>query len=118
MIVEKNEEVSDEFPSQIGEHHVEYLDNQELIDHYRKVRKKFSLLIISSMGNDGDRLTIIVNQQWFSYSERRKINFWAPWVRFTIFNAFYEISDWSKVVFRYDCQLQKYVIESVKLGGI
>jgi hypothetical protein len=103
LIVQKNDDIIGNFPSQLGEYRVEYLDAQGLVDRYRKIRKGLPILIAHPMKNERERLKISFTFHWVSYKKRVLI---------------YETSDWSDVYFRYDCETREYVIDEVKLGGI
>jgi hypothetical protein len=103
MIVQKNRDITGGLPSQLGDYRVEYLEPQELIDRYKKLRKEFAILVAYPMVNEGERLEITFNVYWISYKKR---------------SLGYALSDWSKVYFRYECDKREYVIDEVKLGGI
>jgi hypothetical protein len=103
LLVEKDVEVTDGLPTQMGDYHVEYLDHQALIDRYKKLRKEFPVLRIHPIQSDGTRLKIQVSVSYFSYKKQRLL---------------FGFSDWSDVEFGYDCEKQKYIVSSVKLGGI
>ena len=103
MIVEKNREITEGLPSQLGEYRVEYLDSQGLIDRYRKLRKPFAILVSHPLKNDDSRLEVSFTVHWFSYGKGQSL---------------YAFSDWSNVYFRYDCEKREYVIDEVNLGGI
>lgn len=53
MTVEKNRNITEGLPSQFGDYRVEYLEPQELIDRYKRVRKEFALLVAFPMVNEG-----------------------------------------------------------------
>jgi hypothetical protein len=55
------------------------------------------------MQNEGARLKIEVSVSYVEYRKRRFL---------------LALSDWSDVEFRYDCEKQKYIVSTVKLGGI
>jgi hypothetical protein len=103
MLVEKDPEITDGIPSQLEDFRVEYLDNRDLINRCRKVRRGFSILTIHPIQNDGGRLKIRVSVAWAKYEKGKLI---------------LGFSDWSDVEFRFDCEMQKFVISGVKLGGI
>lgn len=103
VIVEEYSEITDTMPHQIEDFHVEYLDHKGLIDRYKKLHKEYSILIVSPMKNEGQRLKITISNDWIKYPKRR---------------LWYGVSDWSIVYFRYDCAKQVYVVDEVKLGGI
>lgn len=103
MIVETNRNITVGLPSQLGNYRVEYLERQELIDRYKRLRKEFAILVAYPMVNEGERLQITFNVYWISY-KKSSLN--------------YALSDWSKVYFRYECDKREYVVDEVKLGGI
>jgi hypothetical protein len=103
MIVEKDQNITDELPTAFQDHSIEYLDDQELIGRYRKLKNSFEILRIGPMRNEGTVFKIVVSTYWVSYKKRR---------------LEFAYSDWSDVQFRYDCEQGEFVITSVKLGGI
>ena len=103
MLVEKDPEITDRLPSQLGDYRVQYLDKRAQIDRYKKLRKAFPILRIHPMQNEGARLEIEVSVSYFTHEKRR-------WL--------FAVSDWSDVEFHYDCEKQKFVVSAVKLGGI
>jgi hypothetical protein len=103
VLVEQVPDITDGLPSQFGEYHVEYLDQQAQIERYRKLRKQFSILRIHPIEDEGSRLKIVVSDSYLTYKNNR---------------VMYGVSDWSSVEFRYDCATQSFVISKVKLGGI
>jgi hypothetical protein len=103
MPVKKDPEITDDLPSEVGDFHVEYLDQQALTSRYKARHKEFSVLVIHPMRNEGPHLKIQVSLSWAMY--------WKG-------NVALAISDWSDVEFSYDCEKHTYVVSSVKLGGI
>jgi hypothetical protein len=103
MIAMKNPEITNDLPSQFGDHRVEYMDKRALIEKHRTLRKDFSVLEVHPLRNEGTRLRIQVSLSWIEYKKNR---------------LQVGISAWSDVEFQYDCDNQRYVISSVKLGGI
>jgi len=103
VIVRKDPELTGGLPSEFGEHHVEYPDNQTLIEKYNTLKKEFAVLAIHPMRNEGTHLRIQVSTSWVEYKRK---------------GLWFGISDWSDVEFQHDCDKQTYVISSVKLGGI
>jgi hypothetical protein len=103
MLVQRDPEVTDDLPGQSGDYHVEYLDAQQMIARYKRLRKDFSILKIHPMTNDGATLKIIVSEYWVSFHHGR---------------LSLGLSDWSEVKFRFDSETQKFVLSAIKLGGI
>lgn len=103
MYVEKDPPITDRLPSNFGDYRVEFLDLKAQADLYKKVRKEFALLKIYPIQNLGPRLELTINVYYFSFRKHK----WT-----------YGLSDWSTVEFRFDCDKQKFVVSSVKLGGI
>jgi hypothetical protein len=103
MLAEKDPEITNGLPSQLGEFRVEFLADQQQKERYHQLRKGYSILRIRPIQNDGSTLRIEVS---------------VSYVRFEKGKFTRGVSDWSDVEFRYDCEQQKYVITSIKLGGI
>jgi hypothetical protein len=103
MIVEKQAELTDNLPGQVGEAQIEYLDRQGLIERAQKLKKAYLILVGHPMKTEGKRVKISFTTHWITYGKRRLT---------------YAVSDWSNVYFRYDCEQEKYVIDEVNLGGI
>jgi len=103
MLVKKDPEITNDLPSQFGDHQVEFLDEQELIGRYKTLHKEFPVLVMGSLHNSGPRLKIQVSVYWVGLRKNRLI---------------LGFSDWSVVEFQYDCQKQAYTISDIKLGGI
>ena len=102
MIVEKDD-VTESLPDSLGEYRVDYLDEDELVARYRKLRKEFAVLRIHPIKNEGAKFRINIALYWFSY-KKETLN--------------YALSDWSDVEFHYDCEKKKWMIDEVKLGGV
>ena len=103
MLMRKNPEITDDLPTKFGDHEVEYLDDQALVERRKTLKKDFSVLEIHPARNRGPQLKIQVSVSWVEYQGGRLV---------------FAISDWSDVEFRYDCVKQAYTISAVKLGGI
>lgn len=96
-------EITDGLPTESGEYHVEYLDPKAQKERFQRLRKRYAILKIDPVQDEGSQLKIVVS---VSYVSRRKKAF------------VYEFSDWSDVKFRFDCEKQEFVISSIELGGI
>jgi hypothetical protein len=103
MMVERNLYITGGLPAQSGDYRVEYLDPEQLVDRYQKLRKEFPILRASPMVNEGQRVRVSFTLCFFSYVKRRLT---------------YALSDWSDVYFRYDCEKKQFVIDEVVLGGV
>jgi hypothetical protein len=66
MIVQKNRDITEGLPSQLGVYHVEYLDSEGLIDRYKKLRKDFAILVAypwtTKTGRDYESLSTLLDQ--------------------------------------------------------
>jgi uncharacterized protein (DUF4213/DUF364 family) len=102
-IVQYTFEITDDLPSQFGEHRVEYLGYQELRDRYKKLREDFNVMQIHPMKIENGKLKIGITVHTFNYKKGS-------------YN--YGLHDWSKVFFRFDCEKKEYIVDDVKLGGI
>jgi len=103
MLVLKDPVITDDLPTMFKDHSIEFVDDQELIDRYRKLNKSFAVLRIDPIRNKDNALEVVISTDWFSYKENR---------------LEFAYSDWSAVEFRYDCKRGAFVTSSVKLGGI
>ena len=103
MRVEKAPGITDGLPNKVGDFSVEFLDRQEEVARYKRQRKGFSILGISPMQNHGAELEITISVYYVRFAKGRLLS---------------GLSDWSTVTFHYDPEAQKFVIASVKLGGI
>ena len=102
-IVEYNLFLTQKLPTQIGEYRIEYLNGDELVARYKKLRKPFPILSMRPMVNEEGVLRISLLDYWFSYEKRS--------LRFSLeggCNAF----------FRYDCEQKAFVLDKVDLWGI
>jgi hypothetical protein len=103
LIVEKDPLITDDLPTEFENHFVEYLDNQGLVERYKKLGKSYAVLVIRPIRNEGATLKIALVVYWVSYKKRR---------------LQLGLSDWGEVEFRYDCDKQQFIVSSLKLGGI
>jgi hypothetical protein len=103
VIVEANYEFTPKLPAQVGEHTIEYLDYQGLVDRCHRLRKEFSIYVIHAVQNEGTHLKINITVHWMNFKKKRLI---------------YSLEGGTSVTFRYDCEKQAFVIDSVKSRGI
>jgi len=103
MLVERDLTITKDLPEQFGDRRVEYLETQDVVAKCKQLRKPFAILRIFPMNNVGPRLKITINVYWASY-KKGKLEL--------------ALSDWSEVELNYNCDEQKFVISTVKLGGI
>jgi hypothetical protein len=103
MIVRKDPNLTDGLPTAFEDHSVEYLDDHELIDRYRRLKNSFAVLEIVPIRNQGTALKVVVSTSWFTFKKN---------------HLMFGRSDWSDVEFRYDCEQGAFIISSIKLGGI
>lgn len=103
VTVERNIEINSGFPEQIKSFRIKYLDGQGLVKRYKEKKEEFPIIVIRSMGNEGNRIVVNLADYWISYKEN---------------NLNYSLEGGSKVIFRYDCHKGEYVIEKVELWGV
>lgn len=103
LVAKQWPEITAKLPTQFGTHHVEYLDDGALINKYKTLGKEFSVLEIHPIQNAGPLLRVQVSVAWIKYKSGRLL---------------FQLSDWSDVEFKYDCEKHAYIISNVKLGGI
>ena len=102
-IVEHNIFLTQKLPAQIGEYRIEYLNGDELVAKYKRLRKRFPILSMRPMVNEGGMLRIGLADYWFSY-EKRALTF--------------SLEGGCNVFFRYDCEQRVHVIDKVDLWGV
>ena len=102
-IVEYNLFLTPKLPTQIGEYRIEYLNGDELIARYKRLRKSFPILSMRPMENEEGLLRIGLADYWFSY-EKRSLNF--------------SLEGGCNVYFRFDCEQKLHVIDRVDLWGV
>lgn len=103
VIVKADPSITDGLPTEFEGHHAEYLDTAAQIDRFRKLGKSFAILEIHPAQASGSQLQVTISVSYVNYKHRRLM---------------YGVSDWSDVAFRFDCDKQAFVVDSVKLGGI
>jgi hypothetical protein len=103
MIVQEDPLITKGLPTEFGNHFVEYLDSQALVERFKKSGKPYAALVIQPMQNEGKTLKIAVVVYWISHNKG---------------HLQLGLSDWSNVELHYDCDKQQFIVSSVKLGGI
>ena len=104
VLVERDAGITDGLPEQFGDYHFEYLDDGQLTAKYKKLRKQFPILKVHPANPANPTGSLLrVSVYWVSY-EKGKLKF--------------GLSDWSEVIFRFDCEKRTDVVAKVKLGGI
>ncbi len=103
VIVQQDTFITGHLPSMLGDSRIQYLDHDQLIARFKKLKKCFSSLVIQPAEIDNDRIKVTVTVYWISYKKRM---------------LQCALSDWSTAYFRFDCNERKYVFDKVELGGI
>ena len=103
LIVCSDESVSEEFPIEVDGQSFEYLSKEALLSRRQTSKKDFRVLIVNPAKIDGSKLKVVV--------EQRSVTFYDN-------NPALSISDWAAVFFRFDCVQNRFVLDSVKVGGI
>lgn len=98
-----NPDITEGLPTSFGPHHVEYLDPKALAEVYKRAGKEFAVLELHPAFSDRSDLKINISVSWYSFKHRR---------------AQFAVSDWSDVIFAFDCAQQRFVVARVELGGI
>ena len=102
-IVEYNLFLTEKLPTQIGEYRIEYLNGDELVARYKRLRKAFPILSMRPMVSEDGMLKIGLADYWFS-SEKRSLT--------------YSLEGGCNVFFRYDCEKKMFVLDKVDLWGV
>ena len=113
IVVQSFPDITATMPRLVGDTHVEYLDDQGLIDRFKRVRKAFQIFQIHPMIVEGARVKVRFSLPWFQYGGRR----WIPFL-YDRRSLLFGYSDWSVVYFRLDQETRRYVVDEVRIGGI
>jgi len=103
IIVQRDRFITGDLPSVLGNSRIQYLNHDQLIERFKKLKKEFSSLVIQPAEIEGARVKVTVTVYWISY-KKGMLQF--------------DLSDWSTAYFRFDCEKRKFVLEKVELGGI
>ena len=103
MIVKRDDFITSHLPSAHGNCNIEYLDDKQLIERYKKVKLDYPVLVIRPAVVKEARLAVTITVYWVSYKKGM--------LRFAL-------SDWSITYFRFDCEKRAFIQDKVKLGGI
>ena len=82
---------------------LEYLTVDELRDRYRTLKHEFPVFVMRPIASEGDGLVVGFTRYWFTATKKSN-NF--------------GLEGGYRVVLRYDCSQNTYVVESAKLWGI
>jgi hypothetical protein len=102
-IVVQEDDTTYKLPTRQGDYSVEYLNDGKLRVRRESLGKKFASLKVFPLRNHDADLTIQVTVYWVGLKKGKLM---------------FEVSAWSDVTFRYDCEKREFVVAEVKLGGI
>ena len=103
VIIQNDIQLNNGFPRRIGAVQVEYLSLAELRDRFRSLKHEIPVFVMRPMANENNRLVIGFARYWFSATKRS--------------NSF-ALEGGYRVVLRYDCSQNDFVIDSTTLWGI
>ena len=103
VLVLKDDQLNKGFPGQVGDIVVEFVTQEDLAKRYRSLKHDIPVFIMRPISNDGDHLVVAFTRYWFSVEKRTHV---------------LSLEGGYRVVLRYDCSTQGYVVESAKLWGI
>jgi hypothetical protein len=103
VIVQRDNQLNAGFPSQIGGVKLEYLTAGELRDRHRTLKHEFPVFVMRPIANEGDRLVVGFTRYWFTATKKSN--------NFALEGGY-------RVVLRYDCSQNNFVVESATLWGI
>lgn len=103
VIIMRDRQLNDGFPSRVGDVEIEYLDENDLRARHRSLKHEIPVFVMRPMRNDGNRLVISFTRYWFSATKKtNKMGLEGGY----------------NVVMVYDCARKGYAVESAKLWGI
>jgi hypothetical protein len=82
---------------------IEYLNDKQLIERYKKVKLEYPVLMIQPAEVEGNRLAVTLTLYWMSYKKG---------------NLQFGLSDSCTTYFRFDCEKREFILDEVKLGGM
>jgi hypothetical protein len=103
VIIQNDIQLNNGFPTRIGDIQIEYLGVGELRDRYRSLKHELPVFVMRPISNENNRLVIGFARYWFSATKRT--------------NSF-ALEGGYRVVLRFDCAQNDFVIESTTLWGI
>ena len=103
VIIQNDIQLNNGFPARLGDVRLEYLSVDELRDRYRSLKHEFPVFVMRPMANENNRLVIGFARYWFSATKRT--------------NSF-ALEGGYRVVLRFDCSQNDFVIDSTTLWGI
>jgi hypothetical protein len=103
LFVEEDSRLNNGFPAAIGRNTVEYLGYRERIEHYKKLRTEFRLIVFQPITTEGNRLIVNFGEYLWSWKKKTSI---------------YSLSDGCKVEIYYDCEAGKFIVSKVDLWGV
>ena len=103
VIIQNDIQLNNGFPTRIGDIQIEYLGVGELRDRYRSLKRELAVFVMRPIANENNRIVIGFARYWFSATKRT--------------NSF-ALEGGYRVVLRFDCSQNDFVIESTTLWGI
>lgn len=92
-----------DLPSKIASYPIEYLGPDELSQKYKKLKKKFPILVVRPMRNDGASIKIEITDYRFDFSDKR--------------NG-YSLEGGTVITFHFDCDKGFFVLADAEVWGV
>lgn len=102
-VVEYDIHINSKFPKVINSSHIDYLYDSQLIEKYRKEKKKFQMIKMFPMVNKGNVIKVSFNYYWISYKKKR---------------LEFALEGGTTVTFRFDCEKKEFVIDKTDSWGV
>jgi hypothetical protein len=103
VIIQSDIQLNNGFPTRIGNVQIEYLGVDELRERYRSWKYEIPVFVMRPITNENQRLVVGFARYWFSATKRT--------------NSF-GLEGGYRVLLRFDCSQNDFVIESTTLWGI
>jgi hypothetical protein len=103
MIVKRDAGITEHIQSRMDSIYIKLLDDAELINKCKVIKKEFPIIRIWPIKNQGPCLVVSITLDWVNYDNN-------------ILNVM--LSDFCEITFSFDCVKQKYIIVNTQLGGI
>jgi hypothetical protein len=103
LIVEKNIDITEGLPTQLGEHKISYKNQTELLDQSMKEKAEIPITIIRPIKNEGTKLILSFSEYWVSHKNKRMI---------------YSLEGGCKIEIAFDKTTGDFVIGNIKFLGV
>jgi hypothetical protein len=103
VIIMKDIQLNNGFPTNIVDTKIEYMSEDDLRARQTSIKHEIPIFVMRPIMNEGNRLVIPFTRYWFSTTKKTNV---------------LSLEGGYRVVLVYDCARKEYVVESATLWGI